>query len=198
MKDMWNTRYSEEGMAYGNLPNDFLAAAFHIIPTKGKVLCIAEGEGRNALFLAKKGYRVTAVDFSEVGMNKLKTHALEQNLEIETIVQDLNDFQPGIGQWDAVISIFAHLPPEIRGKLNQRLQDSLKEGGVCLLEAYRPEQLKHNTGGPAKVEMLMNLEIIHKELKQLKPMFEQEIEREIHEGKYHNGVSSVVQFIGKK
>lgn len=198
MKDMWNTRYSEEGMAYGNLPNDFLAAAFHMIPSKGKVLCIAEGEGRNALFLAKKGYQVTAVDFSEVGMRKLKAFGQEQGLHIETIVQDLNDFDPGNEQWDAVVSIFAHLPPDIRVKLNQKLQQGLKDGGIYLLEAYRPEQLKHNTGGPSKVEMLVNLEIIHKELKHLNPMFEQETERDIHEGKYHNGVSSVVQFIGKK
>lgn len=198
MKSMWDKRYSEEGFAYGEGPNDFLAKHYSRIKPNGNVLCIAEGEGRNALFLARKGFKVTAVDFSEVGMSKAKKIAEKENLPLETIVSDLEVFDLGEAKWDAVISIFAHLPPTIRKIVHGRIETSLKDGGLLILEAYRPEQLELGTGGPPKRDMMMNLEILRMEIPHLKPELQQEMERNIHEGKYHNGLSAVVQYIGKK
>ncbi|MCM2350790.1 MAG: class I SAM-dependent methyltransferase [Bacteriovoracaceae bacterium] len=198
MKSVWDKRYSEEGFAYGEAPNDFLAEHYARIKPNGNVLCIAEGEGRNALFLARKGFNVTAVDFSEVGMSKAKNIAAKENLPLETIVSDLEVFDLGKAKWDAVISIFAHLPPTIRKIVHARIETSLKDNGILILEAYRPEQLELGTGGPPKRDMMMNLEILKMELPHLKPELGKELERNIHEGKYHNGRSAVVQYIGKK
>lgn len=198
MKDFWNERYSEEGFAYGKQPNDFLKEHFQKIPNGGSVLCLSEGEGRNAVFLSGQGFKVTAVDISEVGMNKAKAWAKNENLEIQIVVADLKDYDFGNAKWDAIVSIFAHLPPELRKEIHSKVEKGLKPGGLLLLEAYRPEQLAKGTGGPSKIEMMMNLEILKKELPALAPLLQIETERDIHEGKYHNGPSRVVQFIGKR
>lgn len=197
MKSKWDERYSEEGFAYGERPNDFLVSQLSKIKPGGRVLSIAEGEGRNGIFLASKGLKVTGVDASEIGMKKAKEWAKRSGVELETIVSDLADFDFGVEKWDAVVSIFAHLPTELRKKIYPKIEVSLKPGGILILEAYRPEQLNHKTGGPPDVDLLMNIKILHHEFPNLSPEVEREIEREIHEGKYHNGMSAVVQFVGK-
>lgn len=198
MKDFWNQRYSEEGYAYGTGPNSFLADNVHFLKNGGRILCIAEGEGRNALFLARKGFRVTAVDFSEAGISKLLKAASLEGLSIEAKVEDLMNFDMGKTAWDGVVSIFAHLPPSLRKKVHQNVQEALKPEGLLILEAYRPEQIERGTGGPKDIDMLMNLKLLHQELTALTTLFESETEREVYEGKYHNGLSSVVQYIGRK
>jgi SAM-dependent methyltransferase len=198
MKNFWNQRYAEDGYAYGQSPNDFLASSLHLIKPHGKVLCLAEGEGRNAIFLAKNGFKVTAVDFSEVGMKKAKSWAQDLNLELETITADLAEFDMGEQKWDAIISIFCHLPPGLRTQVTQKIETSLKPGGILILEAYTPRQLTFKTGGPSNADMMMTLPIIEQELSHLEPLIKQELDRDIHEGKYHQGKSAVVQFLGKK
>ena len=198
LKDFWNKRYSEDGFAYGLLPNDFLAAQFHLLKPQGKILCLSEGEGRNAFFLASKGFHVTAVDLSEVGMAKLKERAIQENMQIETIVSDLAVFDIGENKWDGIISIFAHLPPDLRKFVHAGVEKGLKADGVFLLEAYRPEQITFGTGGPPSVDMMMSQQTLSQELPHLKCELIMEIERDIHEGNYHNGRSAVVQFIGRK
>ena len=197
MKDFWNQRYKEEGYAYGDRPNDFLSQEVPRLKKGGKILCLAEGEGRNALFLARQGFQVTAVDFSEVGMNKLRQKAEVEKLPIEVITADLADFDMGENKWDGIISIFAHLPIPVRVLVHDKIQKALKPDGVLILEAYHPKQMGYNTGGPKDVTMLMDLNLLHEELPLLKPLFEAELEREIHEGKYHNGQSFVVQYTGQ-
>jgi SAM-dependent methyltransferase len=198
MKDMWDKRYSEEVYAYGKEPNEFLVQYLSFIPQGGHVLCLAEGEGRNALYLAEKGYQVTAVDFSAVGMQKAQLRAQQRGLTLQTIVEDLTTFDMGHAKWDGIISIFAHLPSELRKQIHQNVQHALKPGGFLLLEAYRPEQLDYRTGGPAQRDFLVNLEILHRELPLLVIDYEKELIRDIHEGKFHHGESAVVQLVGHK
>ncbi len=198
MKEMWNNRYSEEGYAYGLIPNDFLVEQHYRIKKNGKVLCIAEGEGRNALFLARNGFQVTAVDYSEVGIRKIQERAFEENLDIETSTAHLEHFNMGSSKWDAIVSIFAHMPSSTRKLVHENIQKALVKEGILLLEAYTPAQLDFKTGGPKDSDMMMSLDSLHHELADLQPIVAQEIEREIHEGKYHYGRSSVVQYIGKK
>src|SRR5262245_21514589 len=113
---MWDERYSSEEYAYGTKPNEFLEANFNRIP-KGNLLSIAEGEGRNAVFLAKQGYTVTAVDASLVGLNKARKLAEEHGVSIELIQADLADYDLGENQWDGIVSIFCPLPSAIRKQL---------------------------------------------------------------------------------
>lgn len=198
MNNFWNDRYSENGFAYGTHANDFLQESVHFLKPKSKILCLAEGEGRNAIFLAKQGFQVTAVDQSEVGIQKMKDWANRENLEIDAIVADLNEFNLGENKWDGIISIFGHLPPVLREKVHHKIIKSLKFDGIYICEAYTPDQLKFGTGGPKDPEMFLSLEIIQKELKDLTILKLEEKERSISEGKYHKGMSAVVQFIGKK
>lgn len=152
---------------------------------------MAEGEDRNALFLARNGFKVTAIDFSEVGISKLFKAAAFEGLLIDTNVEDLENFDMGKDSWDGIVSIFAHLPPGIRKKVHQNIQIALKNEGLLVLEAYRPDQIARGTGGPKDKDMKMNILILHQELPTLTPLFELETEREIYEEKYHNGLSSV-------
>lgn len=198
MKSFWNERYSEDGFAYGTTANDFLKDKFHRLPTGGKILCIAEGEGRNAVFLAEQGFKVTAVDFSEVAMKKARTFAEARKVDIETTVANLLDYDFGENKWDGIVSIFGHLPPEIRTEVHQKIIKALRPGGLFIMEAYTPEQLQLGTGGPKDVSMLITKDIISTELFSLKTELCHEERRVILEGKYHQGESAVIQFIGRK
>ena len=194
---MWDERYSAEEYAYGTKPNEFLEAYVSRIP-KGEVLSLAEGEGRNAVFLAKQGYKVTAVDSSVVGLNKARKLAEESGVEVEFIHADLADFDLGEDSWDGIVSIFVPLPSSIRKQLHKRVEAALKRGGVFLIEAYTPNQLKHGTGGGNSADVMQTRESLSLELAGLKFKHLVELEREVIEGAYHTGLGSVVQAIASK
>jgi len=193
----WDERYSEKGFAYGTEPNDFLVTVADQIPGK-RVLSVAEGEGRNAVFLARRGFDVTAVDSSRVGLEKARQLAAEQGLQLETIVADLSTYDPGIDQWDAVVSIFCHLPAPVRKQLHKKIIAALKTGGILALEAYHPRQLEFATGGPQSAELMPTLDDLHSELEGLRFIIGHEIEREVIEGKYHFGQAAVIQVLAVK
>jgi SAM-dependent methyltransferase len=200
MKDFWNARYAEADFAYGTEPNEFLQVQSTKIPL-GRVLCIAEGEGRNAVYLATQGYQVTAVDQSAVGLEKTRQLGKQHKVEIETIEADLQDFNIQPGAWDGIVSISAHLPPAIRKKLHTQVVEGLKPGGVLILEAYTPRQLEMpGTGGPpaTQIDMFMSLSELTLELQGLDFILAQETERVFNEGKYHQGAGAVVQLVAIK
>src|SRR4028118_1314864 len=179
MISMWNERYSEQGFAYGTKPNDFLQANIKSL-TKGKTLCLAEGEGRNAVFLAMHGFDVTAVDLSSVGLEKAQRLADENGVAIKTIVADLSDFEIEENFWDTIVSIWAHVPAIVRRSLHTKVVAGLKPKGTFLLDAYTPKQIEFGTGGP-KIDMTMSLEMLRQELSPLRFEISQEIEREVQE-----------------
>lgn len=198
---MWDERYSEPEYIFGTEPNDFLKEEFQRIPAGGRVLCIAEGEGRNAVFLAQNGYQVTAMDFSEVGLNKALKLAKDKGVEITTDVADLADYALGEAQWDGIISIWSHLPDAVRQRLHAQVAPALKQDGVFILEAYTYEQTTMEAiGGPPATqrERFMSLEKLRPELIALKEVVAIEKHRSISEGTRHQGLSAVVQFIGVK
>jgi len=194
---MWDERYSAEGYAYGTKPNEFLADNFSQIP-KGRVLSLAEGEGRNAVFLAKQGYTVTAVDSSSVGLDKAKKLAEENGVTVEFIHADLADYDLGENRWDGIVSIFCPLPSSLRKQLYKKVEAGLKRNGVFLIEAYTPDQLKHGTGGGSSADTMQTKESLSVELSGLKFSHLIELEREVIEGIYHTGLGAVVQAIAIK
>ena len=194
---MWDERYSAAGHAYGTTPNEFLVAQFRAIP-KGRVLSLAEGEGRNAVFLAQQGYTVTAVDASLVGLNKARKLAEENDVVVEFIHADLADYDPGENQWNGIVSIFCPLPSSVRRELYRKVIAGLKQRGVFLLEAYTPDQLQHGTGGGSSVDTMQSEESLRLELGGLKFEHLIELERNVIEGAYHTGIGSVVQAIARK
>lgn len=196
---MWNQRYSEPGFAYGTEPNDFLAAnAERCLPANGEVLCLAEGEGRNAVFLARLGFLVTGVDSSAVGLEKARALAAQHGVDIQTVVADLGEFELGTARWDGIVSIWCHTPSDLRARLHRSVVAALRPGGVLLLESYTPKQLEYKTGGPPTAELMMTLAAVREELAGLEFLDAEEKLREVHEGKYHDGMSAVLQVVARK
>ena len=193
---MWNQRYAGEDFAYGTEPNSFLVQHAHLIT--GPVLSLAEGEGRNAVYLASRGLDVLGVDASDVGLAKAQRLAAAKGVRIRTEVADLATYEPPENHFGSVISISAHLPSDARERLYPLVERSLKPGGIILLEAYAKAQLSRNTGGPKDPDMLMSSAYLEEQFPQCETILSREIEREVIEGKFHTGMAFVVQFIARK
>ncbi|RKF19274.1 class I SAM-dependent methyltransferase [Altericroceibacterium spongiae] len=195
---MWDERYAEEGLAYGDAANDFLVQQVSALQP-GNCLCLAEGQGRNATWLAQQGFDVTAVDQSATGLAAARDFAAQRGVSIRTEVADLADYDLGEARWDNMVSIFAHMPSVVRKALHSRVARGLKPGGVFLLEAYTPETLQTSgMGGPKEPDLLMTLESLREELQGLEFRVGREIRRDVNEGKYHRGEGAVVQVIARK
>ncbi len=195
MTSFWDERYSGDEYAYGLEPNDFLRAEAHRIPP-GAVLCLAEGEGRNAVFLAGLGHQVTAIDLSREGLRKAERLAQRNGVSIEVIQADLATFDLGLDRWSGIVEIFAHVPPPVRQRLHAQIPLALRAGGCLVIEIYRPEQLALGTGGPKELSLFGSLADLRKELTPLELVVAREANREIHEGRFHDGPSATVQLVG--
>lgn len=194
---IWDERYATEEFVYGMIPNEFLRDSVSYLP-KGKILCLAEGEGRNSVFLAGLGHEVTAVDSSGVGLAKARRLAAENGVSIATLVADLADYDIAPDSWDGVVSIFCHLPATIRRPLHRGIVAGLRVGGVLILEAYTPRQLAHGTGGPPDPALMMTLAGLEEELAGLEFLHGVELARQVVEGRLHTGLGAVVQVIARK
>jgi 2-polyprenyl-3-methyl-5-hydroxy-6-metoxy-1,4-benzoquinol methylase len=196
--NQWNNRFAAEHYVYGTEPNVFLNEMQKRLKLSGEVLTIAEGEGRNAVFLAEQGMNVTAWDYAESGLAKIKKLADERGVAVQTELVDLNGATWGKDQWDEVVCIFGHFPAELRRKTLQGVKGAVKPGGYFITEVYSRYQLPYNSGGPKDLGFLYTPEeflqtfndwrIVH--------FFMGEVER--HEGEFHNGLSHVIQFVGQK
>lgn len=194
---VWDERYSSDEFVYGTSPNAFLVSVIDRLP-RGRVLCLAEGEGRNAVYLAQCGCEVLAVDASRVGLEKAGRLARERGVHIDTLVADLADFDIEPQRWDAVVSIFCHLQPQVRKALHRRVVGGLRRGRILALEAYRPEQIHYGTGGPAAADMMASLAELSEELQGLEFEHAAELDRDVTEGRYHTGKGAVVQVLAVK
>lgn len=208
----WNERYASHDLVYGDQPNDFLASMKDRFPRAGsgprRALDIAAGEGRNALFLASLGFETVAMDQSEVGMQKALRLARERGLTLRTVVADLNDFDAEDGSFDVISSTFVHLPRALRAKVHRGVGRWLRAGGVYVMEAYGPDQIHRDTGGPKDPELLAPLETIVEELAAgnevgggggLTIEHRAALVRDVVEGtKFHGGAASVVQVVARK
>jgi hypothetical protein len=194
---MWDNRYSRPEYTFGTEPNEFLREFASRIPM-GRVLMLAEGEGRNGVYLASLGYEVTGVDSSRVGLEKAQRLAADRGVKINTIVADLAEFVIEPNAWEGIVSIFCHLPSALRTKVHAQGVAGLRPGGCFLLESYTPRQLAFKTGGPSDPDMLPDLDHLRRELAGLRFDHALEIERDVHEGPSHSGRAAVVQVIAFK
>jgi SAM-dependent methyltransferase len=193
----WDQRYGDAAFVYGTEPNDFLREHVGALP-EGPILSLAEGEGRNAVFLAEQGYAVTGVDGSAVGLAKAQTLASSRGVALATVVGDVTTFQVGEGAWAAVISIWCHLPSADRVGMHTRVARALRPGGVFLLEHYHPRQLEFRTGGPPDPDLMLTLAELRAAFPGWRELHAFEGERVVHEGRLHTGRSYVTQWIAEK
>ena len=196
MVEFWNERYGETEYAYGEAPNQFFKQELDKL-TPGTILLPADGEGRNGVYAATKGWEVDAFDSSKEGKSKALQLAEKQNVSVNYKVCNAEDFITD-KKYDCIALVFAHFPKDIRRQLLKRVPDLLKDGGVLIVEAYNKEQIKNDTGGPKNEDMVYAL----KEMEDIFSSFHIETAineiAEIREGKYHNGISNVVRFVAKK
>ncbi len=198
-KQMWEERYAKPGYCYGTEPNDFLVAALRTHgAAKGKALCLAEGEGRNAVYLAALGYHPLAVDQSPTGLAKAVQLASTKDVALETLCVDLNDLEFRVGVYTLATCIFGHVPPELRRKVHRGVVTTLRPGGLYILEAYHPDNIGRGTGGPQEAMLCMTAAALREELQGLEFLHVEEIEREVNEGSVHHGLAAVTQVVARK
>ncbi len=198
MKDFWNERYSEDGLAYGESPNVFLTEVTEHIPAGGHVLVVGDGEGRNGVWLAQQGFDVTCVDYSPVAIEKTKQLAQKNNVSVNAICADLTEWDWPKNEYDVVVSIYVHFPPDVRTELKKKMVDSLKSGGKILMEAFNKDQLKYKSGGPPVLEMLFSEEMLRNDFSSVDILEIEEKVVYLDEGKYHCGDGAVVRMIAQK
>ncbi|MFM6946998.1 MAG: class I SAM-dependent methyltransferase [Flavobacteriales bacterium] len=197
MKEFWNERYAEEKYAYGLEPNDFLKS--QDIGSGLKVLCLAEGEGRNGVYLAKLGNEVTCVDYSEAGLEKTQKLAKQNGVEISCVCADLGQMNLQTESWDLIVGIFAHFPSNVKKHIWPQIYNALKPGGQLLIEVYDQEQLRFATGGPQQPDLLYSKEELQALLiGDFSSIQIEKVFREVHEGSYHNGASATLQVRAEK
>ena len=196
MKEFWNERFAQDEFIYGTSPNEFFAQQLELIP-RGSLLLPAEGEGRNAVYAAKKGFEVSAFDFSEEGKAKALELANTHNVNIRYDLLHASGFQKD-KHYDVVALIYAHFAGEERIDLFKKLESSLETGGHLIMEVFSKNQLGRTSGGPKSLELLYNVE----EVKSLFPTISFSMLEEstvtLKEGKYHCGEAKVIRAIGQK
>lgn len=198
-RDFWNEKFDIEGFRYGTEPNQFVAAnARPSIEPEGRVLCMGAGEGRNAVWLAEQGFKVTAVEQSDVGIDKMLRLADEHGVRLNVIHADVGEFEPERGGYDAVFLVYLHMGPATRQKVHRNASDALAEGGALLLEAFRPEQLNRDTGGPPDEEMLYTEEMLREDFDGLDIELLESVTAELDEGHGHSGLGEILRLIARK
>lgn len=203
MKDFWNQRFADETFAYGKAPNAFYKDKLSEYELRGNILLPAEGEGRNAVYAALQGLQVTAFDISEEGKNKAKKLARELGVNIDYVVGDFPDLDLTTKRFNVIALIFAHFPPPILHAYHRRLVELLKPGGHIILEGFSKTHLEYqaknpHVGGPKNIEMLFSIDSIKADFAGLEILELEEIEALLSEGKFHQGLSRVVRFVGRK
>jgi len=194
----WDSRYSRPGYFYGTSPNAFVAGSAALVPA-GPVLCLAEGEGRNAVFFARRGHPVTAMDQSAIGLAKAAQLAANHNVTLTTEVADLSYFSIQPNFWSAIVATFVHLPPPLRRSVHARVAAGLRPGGVFLFEAYSPDQVRYRSGGPVEQpELLVRLADLRTEFPGLELLVARELVRDVDEEPGHRGLGAVVQLAARK
>ncbi|WP_417683422.1 SAM-dependent methyltransferase [Pseudidiomarina aquimaris] len=201
MSSSWDERYRSEDYVYGTAPNDFLLehAADLLAPLEeAHILCVADGEGRNSVYLAELGANVCAMDISSVGLAKANKLAEQRGVSIQTEVVDLTQAELPQNHYDGIVAIFCHLPGQGRAHLYEQIIASLKPGGFFLLEGYTVAQLGRGTGGPDNADLMVSKAELERVFKGFELQISQELERDLHEGDRHNGRGAVCQFIARK
>ena len=203
MKSFWDERYSDADYAYGKEPNAFFKETLDTLQLKGKALFPAEGEGRNAVYAAKKGLEVTAFDMSMEGKKKALQLADENRVTIEYLVYEFDKLYFTENSFDLIVLIFAHFPPELNNIYYKKLANYLKPGGYIIAEAFSKEQLKYSeanplAGGPKNINMLFSIDDFNNNFPDFEVFELQQQEIELSEGLFHKGKASVIRFVGKK
>ena len=194
----WDQRYARPGYLFGTEPANFVRAQAGVLAPGSRVLCVADGEGRNSAYLAGLGHRVTAFDASPVALEKARALAAEKGVSV--------DFrQSAIEEWDwsdpydAVVGVFIQFtPPDLRARLFGWMAQAVAPGGLLLLHGYAPRQVEYGTGGPGNPAHMYTEELLREAFDGWEILRLEDYDREIDEGEGHSGRSALVDFVARK
>jgi len=193
--DFWNRRYAEPGFAYGTEPNAFLVTQRAFLKPGMKALAVADGEGRNGVWLAQQGLDVMSVDASAVGLQKAQQLAADRGVSLRTEQVELTAWTWPVATFDIVAAIYIHFPPAVRAAMHRAMFNTLKPGGILILEAFTPDQLKYRSGGPPVAEMLYTRDMLRIDFAGAEILQLDELVTDLAEGKYHRGPGAVVRLV---
>jgi SAM-dependent methyltransferase len=197
--ERWEARFAAPGYHFGTEPNAFLKSKAGLLKPGQKALSIADGEGRNGVFLAEQGLDVLAMDFSPTALAKSRALAKQRGVTIRTEQADLGTWDWPVEGFDVVAAIFFQFcAPALRARVFGNIKRALKPGGLLLMEGYRPEQLKYKTGGPSEVENLYTRALLEESFADFPSVEITEYDGEIHEGHGHGGMSALIDLVGRK
>jgi SAM-dependent methyltransferase len=197
--EQWETRFASADYIFGTAPNTFLVAQAHRLPKSGRALVIADGEGRNGVWLAQQGLDVIAFDFSPSAQGKAQALARSRGVSITTELADIAGYDWPPDAFDVVIDIFTQVSdPAERAKKFAGIRRTLKPGGLLLLHGYRPEQIAYGTGGPKIAENMYTRALLEHEFASFTRIEIEEYDTEMHEGTAHSGMSAVIDLVGWK
>ncbi|HHG5368153.1 TPA: cyclopropane-fatty-acyl-phospholipid synthase family protein [Pseudomonas aeruginosa] len=195
----WDQRYGVEDYVFGTEPNSFLSAQTAHLKPGMRALAVADGEGRNGVWLARQGLEVVSVDASAVGLEKARKLAAAHGVPLTTVLADIGDFDWGHESFDVVVAIFVQFAdPALRTRMFTGMQQALRSGGLLLLQGYRPEQLAYGTGGPSAAENLYTTELLRTAFSAMEIDSLREHDSEIAEGHGHRGMSALVDLVARK
>lgn len=195
----WEERYATSDYLFGRAPNHFLESCRALLPKRGRALCIADGEARNGVWLARQGLEVVSLDFAPSAQEKAARLAREAGVTIEIVAGDVHAWDWPPEAFDLVADIFTQFSgPEERAAKWAGIRRTLKPGGLLVLQGYTPKQLDYGTGGPKAVENLYTRTMLETAFGDLKEVRIVEEEREMHEGPAHSGISAVIGLTGFK
>ena len=197
---IWNERYDTDEFIFGVEPNQYLkSVALKYLKPGGQVLCVADGEGRNSVWLAQQGYQVDAFDLSPNAIRKAQQLSKQLGVKVEYQLSDCESFDWSENAYDSVVAIFIQFyGPEMRAELFRKMIASLKPGGVLILQGYTPKQLEYKTGGPSQIENLYTEDMVKDLLQSLKIQEMVLTEEVIGEGQAHDGMSALMGVVSIK
>jgi SAM-dependent methyltransferase len=197
--DRWETRYAIDEYVFGKAPNYFLAACKPLLPKSGKVLAVADGEGRNGVWLSEQGLDVLSLDFSPTAQAKAKKLAAERGAKLTFEIGDVHNWAYPESAYDVVVEIFTQFStPAERTKKWAGMRKALKSGGLLIVQGYTPKQLDYGTGGPKELENLYTRAMLEAAFGDFKDVRMTEEELEMNEGARHSGMSAVIGLTARK
>jgi cyclopropane fatty-acyl-phospholipid synthase-like methyltransferase len=196
---MWDGHFATPDYIFGTEPNVFLASQQALLKPGQRALAVADGEGRNGVWLAEQGLQVVSVDFSAPAVEKARRLAAERGVTVESHVADVMAWDWPVGSFDVVAAIFIQfVSPGQRPTLFQHLKDALKPGGILMLEGYTPKQLEYRTGGPSAEENMYTEALLRESFADMEILHLREYEAFIAEGTKHYGQSALIDMVARK
>ena len=197
--ERWEGRYGVSDYIFGKEPNYFLASCKPLLPAAGRALAVADGEGRNGVWLAEQGLAVVSIDFSPSAQAKARALARERHVNVIFEQADVHAWNYPEAAFDVVVEIFTQFSsPAERAQKWAGMQRALKPGGLLIIQGYTPKQLQYGTGGPKELDRLYTRAMLESAFRGFRDIKIAEEEREIHEGTSHGGMSAVINLTARK